>query len=186
MNYPTTILIVILLCVIGSANNVKADQTDEKLDVLFVKLKNTDNSNQVKLIEQLIWETWIKCKNPTIASLMDKVAIAMQLKNYDEALIIINQVVASGPNYAEGWNKRATIYYLLGRLKESLADINHTLELEPRHFGALSGLGLVYNGLGETSKALLAFERALTINPHLEWAKIEVKRLEPLVRGKKI
>ena len=87
---------------------------------------------------------------------------------------------------AEGWNKRATLYYLMGRHEESLADIDRVIKLEPRHFGALSGAGLVNMALERPEAALKAFKRALDANPHMPSAEARVKALERFLRGRRI
>ena len=117
---------------------------------------------------------------------MNRVIMRMGNQEYGEALRILDAIVTISPEYAEGWNKRATVYYLLGRHEDSISDVEKTLDLEPRHFGALSGLGLIYNRLDEDAAALDAFERALKVNPHLGQAKQEVKRLRDRIKGKRI
>ena len=90
----------------------------------------------------------------------------MNSRRYPEALLIFSQITENFPRYAEGWNKRATLYYMLGSFEESIADIEKTLELEPRHFGALSGLGLVYLQQDELGKARQAFEDLIAVHPN--------------------
>ena len=90
----------------------------------------------------------------------------MNYQRYSEAMLIFNQVITSYPDYAEAWNKRATLQYLIGNLDNSITDIEKTLELEPRHFGALSGLGLVYIQRNELNKAKKAFEDLIKIHPN--------------------
>ena len=124
--------------------------------------------------------------SPTLELLMNRVIMRMGNQEYGEALRLLDAIVTISPEYAEGWNKRATVYYLLGRYEDSISDVEKTLVLEPRHFGALSGLGLIYNRLDEDAAALDAFERALKVNPHLGQAKQEVKRLRGRIKGKRI
>ncbi len=169
-----------------SAPAAWADQTDPRLDQLFVHLHDVDTSEQARLVEQLIWGVWLESKSPTLKLLMGRVVTAMGQQKFDDALDILHSVVAIAPNYAEGWNKRATVYFLLGRYEESIADVEHTLTLEPRHFGALSGLGMIYTYLKDNASALDAYERALKVNPHLGQAKTEVKRLRRKVKGENI
>jgi tetratricopeptide (TPR) repeat protein len=90
------------------------------------------------------------------------------------------------PSFAEGWNKRATVYYLMGDFKASVGDIEHTLELEPRHFGALSGLGLIYMNMGKDQAALRAFRKTLEINPHLPAIRERADELAKKLKGEPI
>jgi tetratricopeptide (TPR) repeat protein len=90
-------------------------------------------------------------------------------------------MLATSPNYAEVWNKRATLYYLMGRMDDSLNDIKKTLDLEPRHFGALSGRGMIYQRMGKNPEALAAFKEALSINPKMPGARLAVQELEKLL-----
>lgn len=170
----------------GWAAGAWADQNDPRLDQLFVHLQDADNSRQAKLIEKLIWGVWLESESPTLKLLMARVVHAMNENKFDSALEILHSVVVVAPDYAEGWNKRATVYFLMGRYEESIADVERTLTLEPRHFGALSGLGLIYSYLEDNASALDAYERALKVNPHLIQAKTEVKRLRRKVKGEKI
>ena len=163
-----------------------ADQKDPRLDILFVELQESDNPQKVRLIERSIWSIWVASDSPTLELLMNRVIMRMGNQEYGEALRLLDAIVTISPEYAEGWNKRATVYYLLGRYEDSISDVEKTLDLEPRHFGALSGLGLIYNRLDEDAAALDAYERALKVNPHLGQAKLEVKRLRGKIKGKKI
>ncbi|HJM91178.1 MAG: tetratricopeptide repeat protein [Alphaproteobacteria bacterium] len=184
--YPTSILAVILAIALGWTAVVRADQNDPRLDQLFFQLQDVDDPRQARLIEQMIWGVWLESKSPTLELLMGRVIKTMERKKYAEALELLHSIVAIAPNYAEGWNKRATVYFLMGRYGDSEADVERALDLEPRHFGALSGLGLIYMRLKEDAVALDAFERALIVNPHLGRAKAAVKRLRPAVKGKSI
>ncbi|MBK19344.1 MAG: hypothetical protein CMM52_10975 [Rhodospirillaceae bacterium] len=109
---------------------------------------------------------------------------AMGASDGETALTAFNEITTRAPDYAEGWNKRATLFYLAGEHELSIADIKKTLDLEPRHFGALSGLGLVYMALGEERKALDAFEQALEIHPHMEGADTHIRELRDIVKGR--
>ena len=180
------ILAIILATTLGWTAEARADQTDPRLDQLFFQLQDVDEPRQARAIEQLIWGVWLESKSPTLELLMGRVGNAMGQQKFGEALELLHSVVAIAPNYAEGWNKRATVYFLLGQYEDSVADVERTLDLEPRHFGALSGLGLIYMRLRKEAAALDAFERALNVNPHLGQAKAAVKRLRPAVKGKNI
>lgn len=163
-----------------------ADQSDPRLDTLFAQLKQVQTPPEAQAIELQIWSAWLETDSPTVALLMHRTLQAMNEGRLEDSLRVLDDVVQIAPNFAEGWNKRATVLYLLDRYQESLVDVERTLELEPRHFGALSGRGLIYEALGEEAKALEAYERALEVNPHLPHARNEVKRLKKKVRGEKI
>jgi len=110
----------------------------------------------------------------------------MNFNDHAAALGAFDEIIRLAPGFAEGWNKRATIHYLLGNYDASAADIESTLALEPRHFGALSGLGLVRIAQGDEAKALEAFEAALAVHPHLPGADSHIKELRQRVKGKRI
>ncbi len=177
---------LLLALAITWTNGARADQNDPRLDGLFVELHETDNPHKARLIERSIWGVWLASKSPTLELLMGRVVKAMGTQKFGEALALLNTIVTIAPDYAEGWNKRATVYFLMGQYQQSIADVERTLDLEPRHFGALSGLGLIYNRLKQDADALDAYERALKVNPHLGHAEKEVERLSPKVKGKNI
>ena len=141
------------------------DQTDPRLRSLFDQLKTASGPAAASVIEDQIWAIWLEPADPTVRSRMKDGIDAMSLGNNRAALEAFDEVVMRAPDFAEGWNKRATVHYLLNNLQESLADIDATLKLEPRHFGALSGRGLVYVKLGDLERALSAFEEALEVSP---------------------
>jgi tetratricopeptide (TPR) repeat protein len=100
------------------------------------------------------------------------------------ALDYFNRLVTLAPDFAEAWNKRATVYYLMGDYRASVLDIERTLELEPRHFGALSGLGLIYDAIEEPAAALRSFEAAVAINPHLDSTRQRIDALRRQLQGR--
>ena len=134
-----------------------ADQNDPRLDSLFGQLQAAPSPLQASLVEAQIWSTWLQTESPTVNLLMRQGLEAMSLNRYQDSLDILSNVVEIVPDYAEGWNKRATVLFLMQRYRDSIVDVERTLTLEPRHFGALSGLGLIYNALGEEAKALDAW-----------------------------
>ena len=147
--------------------HVNADQTDPRLDKLFFNLKvNTDFGLSQQLTRE-IWRIWSEHHKEDINILFNDGENAMYKKDYEIALASFNKIVELAPNYAAGWNKRATVYFLMGDYHASLADIEKTLKLEPRHFGALSGRGQCYFELQKFQSALNAFEAALEVNPWL-------------------
>lgn len=154
-----------------------ADQKDARLPDLFKNLLGAPGLETAKVIEVQIWHIWFQYDDSAIVLLMEQGEKAMGRRDYDSALRSFNQVIQIAPDFAEGWNRRATLYYLMGRHDESLADIEKTLALEPRHFGALAGRGLVYSALEELDLALRAFEAALAVNPHMVGARINAEAI---------
>lgn len=143
-----------------------ADQNDPQLDALFQQLKNADEVSQLRIIESQIWEIWLQHPNPDVERLMLLGTERMNARAVADAMLIFTQLIENFPDYAEAWNKRATLNYMIGEQEASEEDIQQTLALEPRHFGALSGLGLVYLARNELSKAKKAFEDLIEVHPN--------------------
>jgi tetratricopeptide (TPR) repeat protein len=160
-------LYALLLLLSIALPGAQADQNDPSLDGLFKRLQESADAEEGKDITQEIWMRWHRIDNPDIAALLRSGVALMTAGVLENALIVFDRVVERAPDFAEGWNKRATILYLLDRNDESLIDIRRTLELEPRHFGALSGLGLIYLEAGRYRAALIAFQKARDINPYM-------------------
>ncbi len=163
---------------------VSGGQNDPRLDPLFIALKATGDPDEAEQLEAGIWALWGLSGDDEIDQLMTIGIGAMADRDGETALTAFNEIVSRAPNYAEGWNKRATLFYLAGEHELSIADIKKTLTLEPRHFGAYSGLGLVYMALGEERKALDAFEQALEIHPHMDGADTHIRELREIVKGR--
>ena len=174
------------VAVLLSVSSGHAAQDDERLDGLFERLRSTATVEAARPVEAEIWRIWTHAGLERIDSLMNLGIAAMSAGRHAQALQIFDHVVSLAPDFAEGWNKRATVHYLVGDFEASVTDIQRTLTLEPRHFGALSGLGLIYVALGEESEALKAFEKALQIHPHLPAAKAFVPKLRLSVEGRAI
>lgn len=156
-----------------------ADQHDIRLDGLFERLHITEDGAEVAVIQQQIWQIWIESDDPLVSQLMRRGVRAMTERRYDLALASFDLVTKTAPDFAEAWNKRATVHVLIGEIRASMADLQRTLELEPRHFGAWSALAVMYYAAGALTAAARSFETALRINPHLHRAK---ERLEELRR----
>jgi len=163
----------------------RADQNDPRLDELFGQLQIAESPHAARMLESVIWQVWLESGSDTVDLLMGQAMAAMSEERHGQALELLDSVVVLKPDYAEGWNKRATLYYVIGRLDDSLADVERTLALEPRHFGALAGMGLIYGQLDDDARALEAYERALQVNPHLMHAKQKIRELQKAVRGQK-
>ena len=155
--------------------NSAADQTDTRLQNLFAVLQQTDDLALIRNTENQIWDIWLQHPNTDVEKLMQLGIQSMNFGNFNEALTIFTGIIDSYPEYAEGWNKRATLYYAAGNYDASIEDIEKTLALEPRHFGALSGLGLVYIQRDELSKAKQAFENLVKVHPNSPNAKENLK-----------
>ncbi len=177
---------ILLVVPLLSGASASADQTDARLDELFQRLLVTGDLREARTIEHLIWGIWMQSGSDTVDLLMQRSVKAMSEGRFAEGVGLLSGIVEIKPDYAEGWNKRATLYYMMGRFDESIADVEKTLALEPRHFGALSGLGLIYSQREEWDKALDAYERALAVNPHLPNAEQAIDELTKRVKGERI
>jgi tetratricopeptide (TPR) repeat protein len=135
------------------------------LDSLFEQLKAAESEDAAAFIENLIWELWLISEQEEVNALMAKGIEEMSRGNYARAVQAFSAITELSPDFPEGWNKRATAYYLKGDFAASMRDIQRTLALEPRHFGALTGLGLIYTALGNELAALKAYESVLSIHP---------------------
>ena len=153
--------------------------------ISFATLKTSEGIEAVAA-EQKIWAIWLETKNEKVASLLDVGIVHMNGGANAQALKSFDEIVKLAPEFAEGWNKRATVHYLLGNFDASLADIEKTLALEPRHFGALSGRGLIYSKLEDLERALAAFEAALEIHPNMAGAKMNVLLIRKVLKGREI
>lgn len=156
------------------------------LSSLFGRLRQSQDVDSARILEGAIWKLWLKSGSPTIDLLMDQVIRSMSRGDYERTLKVLDHMVELAPTFSEGWNKRATVLYYMGKYQASLDDIDRVLELEPRHFGALSGMGLVLNQMGDKKGALQAFREALTVHPQMPSAKQAVKDLEKEVEGQGI
>ena len=174
-----TILLIVSTALVATIAH--ADQNDPRLEVLFVKLKSISSLNQAQFLSAAIWEIWAVHDSDEINALYIKGNMAMRNQDSQSALEYFNQVIELAPDFAEGWNKRATVYYLIGDYHASLADISETVKLEPRHFGALSGRGLCYLELQEFHLALNAFQKALKVNPWLPDVQRNIKVLKRII-----
>jgi tetratricopeptide (TPR) repeat protein len=170
----------------GGATGVLADQKDARLPALFDSLKVAPDMETAAAIQAKIWVIWLEANDPAIDKLMAEGSEAMGIQRFGTALEKFNAIIAERPDFAEGWNKRATLFYLMGDYERSLADIDHTLELEPRHIGALSGLGLVNLRMEREEAAADAFERVLAIDPLNGSARNNLAIVQDILKRKQI
>ena len=163
----------------------KGDRT-KNLDFLFEALKAAPDADAAKLVEGRIWSLWLASGSDTADLLMSRVKTATEAKDTKLALQLLDAVIQLRPDYVEAWNRRATIHFADKDYSKSLADIRQVLAREPRHFGALTGLGVIMQEFNEDKFALEAFRRALAVNPHLQKVPDFVKSLTEKVEGRDI
>ncbi|MEM9104035.1 MAG: tetratricopeptide repeat protein, partial [Pseudomonadota bacterium] len=160
--------------------------TDEaRLDALFDELSDPENSNW-EATQNQIRRAWNQSGSDSMDLLARRADQAMEAEDLDTALIHLNDLTRLAPDFAEGWNKRATVYFMRGDYGPSLEDIARTLRLEPRHFGALSGLGIILDRVGDKEGALEAYRRAAKLHPHLPGVQEGIKKLTPEVDGQRL
>ena len=163
-----------------------ADQNDPGLDDLFERLLKAPDLSTVQPIEADIWQLWYAHEDTAVQILMQRGAEAMGRGDPRSAMTAYDQVVAIAPGFAEGWNRRATLNYMIGDYQASLADIDKTLALEPRHFGALSGRGLVHAQLEEWNLALESFEAALQVHPTMTGPRRNLEAIRRRLKEREI
>lgn len=155
-----------------------ADQNDPRLDRLFSELKLAAGQESADQIASEIWALWRETDDLVAAQALADGIQAMRTRQYRNAYQHFSAVIRQAPAFAEGWNARATVLYLMGAYRESIDDIRETLQREPRHFGALSGLGLIFLHQKQLGPAATAFRDALSINPHLPRIRATIEQLE--------
>lgn len=177
-------MLLVAFILINPSSSSKADQGDPRLEALFAELAVTGSADRAAALESRIWKIWLDPPpGRDVAAAWQRGLRTMSLGQGHDAMRAFDSVVALAPDFAEGWNKRATVRYVLGDLTGSVEDIRRTLALEPRHFGALSGLGLIRLAQDRPGEALDAFEAALKIHPNLP-GMVNIEALREKVHGK--
>ena len=148
-----------------TTTTVSADQNDPRLNNLFKKLNETENQKEISDLIKDIWDIWYEVDDPKVIEYFEKGIQAMRIRNYPLAVRFFNNLIEEDPNFAEAWNKRATVYFMMGDFDKSMQDIIKTLELEPRHFGALDGMGLIFIHQGLFQEAIDVYDKMLEIFP---------------------
>jgi|AGTN01.1.fsa_nt_gi Tetratricopeptide repeat. len=177
-----------LMVMLGASTSCSTDPMPRKdrtvsLDALFMRLQTTSNNEEAQMIEVTIRHVWAQSGRASVDGMMMAAVAAMRSGDYDEALAALDHVVKTAPDFAEGWNLRATVHYLREEYALAVADIERVLALEPRHFGALAGLGRIFLELENKKAALRAFEAALRLNPHLDELREETNDLREQLAG---
>ena len=170
----------------GPANAVAAEEPQARLDRLFTELKRAGNEAAAARISQRIRSEWSKSGSATIDLLMQRANKAVEGKKFDVALDYLDEIVTLAPNYAEGWNLRATVHFARDDYARSMADIDRVLRLEPRHFGALSGMAAILKATGHDAAAAGVYERLLSLYPMMRAAQAELGKLADEMAGQGI
>ena len=162
-----------------SENPLKTSGDDTvTLDTLFVELEKATSLAEAQRVERIIWAKWHWHKIPRLSQELKLGTTYLQENNFKKALYIFNKIIKEAPAFSEAYNKRATTYFLMKKYDKSLMDIKATLTLEPRHFGALSGMGLIFMTRGDFQRALAAFTAVLKIYPFSISAAVNMKIIE--------
>ena len=171
---------------LGASLPVSADQNDPKLDGLFKRLLAAKNVEIAAQIETDIWAIWVHRGDARIDRHMGLGIRAMHAGAFHLSLREFSKVIELDSDFAEGWNKRATVHYMMGNLEKSAMDIEHTLALEPRHYGAISGMGLIFEKTDNISGALKAWQHVLKFTPLNQTVQKRVQELKRQLLGKPI
>ena len=172
-------------------SNVNEEEKNNKLNKLFTELKNTKDLTSAQIIENKIWEIWSihpsdDRRGFRLTELLIQGTRLMNMRELSKAYELFTKVITVESDWAEAWNKRATVLYLMKEYESSLADIEITLVLEPRHFGALSGQALNYIELNLYEKAIESYKAAQKIYPIIDGAKKMIPQLEKLIKNQAI
>ena len=171
-------------------SNANAEERENELNNLFKQLKNSEATKAIE-IENQIWKIWSihpssDRKGYRLTELLAHGSFLMTQKELSKAYEVFSQIILADPNWSEAWNKRATVLYLLGKYQQSQKDIDVVLKLEKRHFGALSGQGLVQTALENYEKAIKSYEAVQKIYPSIESAKVMIPQLKKLIKDNAI
>ena len=158
-------ILIVSISLLFASKMALADQNDPRLNNLFKKLNETENQDEIRDLISDIWNIWYEVDDPKVIEYFEKGIQAMNLRNYPLAIRFFNNLIEEDPNFAEGWNKRATVHFMMGNFDQSMQDIIKTLELEPRHFGALDGMGLIFIHQGQFQQAIDVYDKMLEIFP---------------------
>src|SRR5215469_4089254 len=166
--------------------NLPKGERNRNLDFLFGALKAAPDDASAKAVEDRIWAVWTGAGNETTNLLMSRAKKAADDKDYDLAIRMLSAIVEIQPDFMEAWNRRATVYFLKKDYVNSMADIAKVLTREPRHFAALSGLGLIMQDIGDERHALEAYTKAVEIYPRLKGMDEKIKNLKEKVEGRNL
>ena len=178
--------ILAIIILIFSTTTLSANDRDIELNKLFLELKKDIPSLSSRIAQQ-IWMLW--STHPTdqkLTSILDEGSRLVQDQQYNRAIDVFTQAIELDPTWAEAWNKRATVYYIVGEFQKSQEDIDKVLELEERHFGALAGQGMVNIQLKNYDKAKRSYQKAQEIYPAMKSSKVMIEQIEELIKRQSI
>ena len=185
-NFCLRMFITVIIFIIFNINFLAADEKENQVNKLFQELKIEDHSLSPK-IEKKIWKLWsTHPKNTKLTMMLAEGSDLVNNKQLDKAIIVFSKVIEIDPNWAEAWNKRATVFYMLGEFQKSQNDIDKVLELEERHFGALAGQGMVNIKLKNYDKAKKSYQKAQEIYPSMKSSKVMIEQIEELIKRQSI
>ena len=184
------IIFIVIISSLLFFNNTNAKEKNNELDSLFTQLKTDDYIIALK-IEKKIWKIWSTHpsndrKGFRLTDMLAQGDLLITEKNFNKAIDIFSLIISIDSNWAEAWNKRATVLYLSGRYEDSIKDIKKVLQIEPRHFGALSGFGLNQIELKNYKAALKSYQEVQKIYPSMDTPKKMIPILKELISGQKI
>ena len=168
------------------APSIRRGERLRNLDFLFEALKHAPNEEAAKAVADRIWGIWMNSGGDTTNLLISRVRNAMEAKDYDLALQLLDAAIEFKPEYAEAWNQRATVYFLKKDYQRAVSDLAQVIAREPRHFGALFGLGVIMQEFGDDKRALEVYRKLLEIDPHMKRVPELVKQLTEKVEGRDI
>ena len=168
---------IILIFILTVSLKLHADQNDQRLNYLFDKLAITKDQQEIETLTNQIWKIWHEIDDPKMTRAFETGVQMMNLGFHSRAIDYFDKVILEMPNFAEAWNKRATAHFMMGNFDLSMRDISKTLELEPRHFGALDGMGLIFIHLDQPEKAIDIYDKMLEIFPNSNSTKMKKDRI---------
>ena len=174
-------IFIVSISLLFASKIALADQNDPRLNNLFKKLNETENQDEIRDLISDIWNIWYEVDDPKVIEYFEKGIQAMNLRNYPLAIRFFNNLIEEDPNFAEGWNKRATVHFIMGNFDQSMQDIIKTLELEPRHFGALDGMGLIFIHHGQFQQAIDVYDKMLEIFPFSVKTMDKKERIQSII-----
>lgn len=183
--FPVLLTCLIVTCALASTWGARADQRDPELDNLFADLQSVEGKS-AQQVQNRIWEVWFDSGSEMVDLLLLDAREAIQMGLLGQAEEQLDAAVELAPEFAEGWNRRATLRFMRRDYTGSIEDIQKVLDLEPRHFGALSGLGMIYDRIEQPEAALQAFREALLINPHMAEIRQRADEIEKALKDREI